>query len=349
MNGFWIRKGQPALVLAPMEGVTDAPMRALMSERGGFTHCVTEFLRVSQLVPPKRIIQRHMVELGTNSRTASGMPVSLQLLGGNAERLATTAKLAVELGAQGIDLNFGCPAPTVNSHDGGATLLKYPHRIEEIVRAVRQAVPAHLPVSAKLRLGWDSHDPVHENSERAAMGGASWITIHGRSKMQGYMPPAHWGPIGEVNRRLGIPVIANGDLWTIEDLRACREQTGCEHFMLGRGALANPNLPLLAACELGLPASDVSLRTSIPEWRSLLARFLAVSAPVSDNPFYALRRVKQWLRYASQHGDFKDFDLVKRLENEAELRALLPRLGERLPPPETIARPLELVPASSGN
>src|SRR5262245_57757901 len=112
MQDFWIRNGAPALFLAPMEGVTDAPMRALMGERGGFTHTVTEFLRVSQLVLPRRIYPRHMTELGTQSRTASGTPVILQLLGGNAERLALSAALGCEMGAKGIDLNFGCPAPT---------------------------------------------------------------------------------------------------------------------------------------------------------------------------------------------------------------------------------------------
>ena len=332
-NDFWVKNGRPALFLAPMEGVTDAPMRALLSERGGFTHTVTEFLRVSHTVLPKRLFPRHMVELGTQSRTPSGTPAILQFLGGNAERLARSAALAVEMGARGIDLNFGCPAPTVNSHDGGATLLKYPKRIEEIVSSVRKAVPAEFPVSAKLRLGWDSHDPVVENARRAEQGGASSVAIHGRTKMQGYMPPAHWGPIGEVKKRLSIPVIANGDIWTVSDFKACREQTGCEHFMLGRSALANPHLVHHCARELGLPHRSVSAAPTPEEWRALLARFLEISLPLSDNPLYGLRRVKQWLRYAFQHGDFSGFQDVKLLQTEEALRELLPRLGDPLPKP----------------
>ncbi|GHV44683.1 tRNA-dihydrouridine(16) synthase [Clostridia bacterium] len=334
---FWVRNGQPALFLAPMEGVTDAPMRTLLSEQGGYTHLVTEFLRVSQLVLPKRLFPRHAQELNTGSRTQAGTPVILQLLGGNAERLAKTAALAVECGARGIDLNFGCPAPTVNSHDGGATLLKYPHRIEEIVRAVRDAVPAHVPVSAKLRLGWDTHDAVLENAQRAEAGGASWIAIHGRTKLQGYLPPAHWGPIGQVRRRVRIPVIANGDLWTLKDFRACREETGCEHFMLGRPALANPHLVHAIARELDLPHRDVGPAPTAEEWRALLQRFLEISSTLSDNPFYGLRRVKQWLRYAFQHGDFAGFQEVKLLETEAELRDLLPRLSAPCGAPSKIA------------
>ena len=102
--------------------------------------------------------------------------------------------MACDAGALGIDINFGCPAPTVNSHDGGATLLKYPHRIREIVRAVRDAVPSDLPVSAKLRLGWESIDDIYENARMAADGGASWITIHARTRAQGYQPPVYWRP-----------------------------------------------------------------------------------------------------------------------------------------------------------
>lgn len=93
-----------------MEGVTDAPMRALMSERGGFTHCVTEFLRVSQTVLPRKVFERSVSELA-HVHPRSGTPVIVQLLGGNAERLALSARAAIELGATGVDLNFGCPRP----------------------------------------------------------------------------------------------------------------------------------------------------------------------------------------------------------------------------------------------
>jgi tRNA-dihydrouridine synthase C len=320
---FWVKHGQPAIFLAPMEGVTDAPMRALLSERGGFTHLVTEFLRVSQVALGRKAFPRHMAELSTGCFAPGGTPVILQLLGGDPGRLAASAAAAVEAGAQGIDLNFGCPAPTVNSHDGGATLLKYPLRIEAIVRAVRDAVPSSMPVSAKMRLGWDSFDPMVENARRAEAGGASWIAVHGRTKMQGYMPPAHWGPIGEARRAVSIPVIANGDIWSVADFRACREQTGCEHFMLGRSALANPHLVHLVARELGLPHRAVGATPTPEEWRELLSRFLAVSSGLSDNPFYGLRRVKQWLRYAFQHGDFTAFQGIKTLETEAALRDAL--------------------------
>src|SRR5262245_26931967 len=119
----------PALILAPMEGVTDAPMRAVQGESGAFTFAVSEFLRISQSVPSKSTFYRHVPELRDESRTPTGLPVVVQLLGGHAGRLAEAAAVAVDAGAKAVDLNFGCPAKTVNRHDGGATLLKYPKRI----------------------------------------------------------------------------------------------------------------------------------------------------------------------------------------------------------------------------
>ncbi len=334
-----VRLGTPALILAPMEGVTDAPMRALMSERGGFTFLVSEFMRISDSLPGARAFYDHMPELHHQALTPSGMPIQLQLLGGDAERLAQAAARACELGSPGIDLNFGCPAPTVNRHDGGATLLKYPERIEKIVRAVRTAVPAHLPVSAKLRLGWDDPRQIHLNAEKAALGGASWITIHGRTRMQGYQPPAYWKPIGEVRRRLGIPVVANGDIWTLDDLKRCQEETGGDHFMLGRSALADPDLPVRAARYLGLipPAhrSDPALASegifpsSPSAWYPLLSRFAELSRPyVTDrgpngHDGYALRRIKQWARIRHvQHG-LDWFEPAKRTQTLPELFSCL--------------------------
>lgn len=322
----WIQAGKPALVLAPMEGVTDAPMRALLTERPGFTHCVTEFLRISQIALPHRCYPRHATELKTGSRTAGGVPVIFQLLGGHAERLALSAKAAAECGAAGIDLNFGCPAPTVNNHDGGAALLRCPERIEEIVSAVRAAVPAEIPVSAKLRLGWDDPNAIFENAARAEKGGAAWITIHGRTKTQGYRPPAYWEPIAEVAKRVSIPVIANGEIWTLDDFKRCRDVTRLEHFMIGRGALANPNLAQGIAHELGIETAPAAPFPAEQDWRQLLARFVEISEPLSDNPSYSLRRIKQWMRYVDSRRPFADFHELKRMEALGEFTAALPRI-----------------------
>src|SRR4051812_21384255 len=287
-----------------MEGVADAAMRALLSELGGFTFCVAEFLRVSQAVPGARVFRKHVPELEQGGRTPAGLPVQVQLLGGNPGLLAQAALVAVRAGARAVDLNFGCPARTVNRHDGGATLLRYPDRIREIVAAVRAAVPAALPVSAKMRLGWDDLQAIHRNAERAAEGGADWIVVHARTKSQGYRPPAYWRPLGEVRARLRIPVVANGEIWTIDDLRRCRDETGCQHFMLGRGALADPTLGRKAARELGIPGAGVlpSFARTPAEWLPLLLRYGALCGASGLHPAYILPRVKQWLRLANHDG-----------------------------------------------
>jgi tRNA-dihydrouridine synthase C len=318
---MWIKAGAPSLVLAPMEGVTDAAMRALLSEIGGFHFCVTEFLRVSHCVPGPRAFRTHTPEVVNGCRTPSGLPVQIQLLGGDPDRLAQAARVAIQVGAQAVDLNFGCPAPTVNRHDGGAVLLNHPDRIRAIVSAVRTAVPPELPVSAKLRLGWDNPAAIHLNSERAAEGGASWLTIHGRTKSQGYQPPAYWGPIGEVRARLGIPVVANGEMWTVEDIRRCRDETGCEHFMLGRGALACPDLALAAARELGIRGSFPNYRfeRTPVEWLPLVRRFVEISTSMRSTPIRTVARVKQWLRIANHDGRMPWFDAIKRCEHPDEL------------------------------
>ncbi len=324
----WIQTGVPAVVLAPMEGVTDAAMRALLSELGGFSFCVAEFVRVSQAVPGQRIFQKHVPELMYGGRTLAGVPVQVQLLGGNPDLLAQAALVSIRAGARAVDLNFGCPARTVNRHDGGATLLQYPDRIREIVAAVRAAVPTHMPVSAKLRLGWDNIQAIHVNAARAAEGGADWITVHARTKSQGYRPPAYWKPLGEVQARLPIPVVANGEIWTLDDLRRCRDETDCHHFMLGRGALADPTLGRRVARELGIPGIGLldSFARTRPEWLSLISRYCELCSASGLPRAYTLSRVKQWLRMTNHHGTLGWFDTLKGCQ---DLGDLLHHLGDQ--------------------
>ncbi|MGE0493079.1 MAG: tRNA dihydrouridine synthase [Vulcanimicrobiota bacterium] len=314
-----LKADTPALVLAPMDGITDAPMRSLQGACGAFTFAVTEFLRVTQLPIPRKVFERHVPELRHGARTLTGLPVQVQLLGGEPEAMAKSAATACRAGANGIDINFGCPAPTVNRHDGGATLLKHPQRIRAVVSAVRAAVPAEIPVSAKLRLGWDCIDEVYENAAMAAEGGASWLTIHARTRTQGYTPPVYWKPLGEVRAALDIPLVANGDIWTLDDFHRCQEQTGCIHFMLGRGALANPALPLQVARALGLPCPGHD-----PGWGHLLHGLIEHSlAHGGYSESRRLKRLKQWLKLASRFGEFHHFEAVKRVETEAEFFSAL--------------------------
>jgi len=320
----------PALILAPMDGLTDAPMRAVCGEWGAFSFSVSEFLRVNSDPIPKHVFLREAPELAHGGRTASGLAVQVQLLGGDPDRMAESAAAAVDAGAQAIDINFGCPAPTVNRHDGGATLLKFPDRLFKIVSTVRQALPAHIPVSAKLRLGWDCDEAIVENAENAALAGAGWITIHGRTRMEGYHAPARWLPIGEVRARLNVPVVANGDIRTIEEFRRCRAETGCTHFMIGRGALADPRLPGQIAVELGLMSPSLLSTSAEIDWPAHLQRLVCHTARVHGHaPRLILCRLKQWLKIASVYGTFDEFDAIKRSQSVEELFDALSRVSKR--------------------
>ncbi len=331
-----------------MDGVTDAAMRAFQGRWGAFTYAVTEFLRVSETPIPGKVFRREVPELLTGAQTETGLPVQVQILGGDPARMAKSAQTAVKVGATAIDINFGCPAPTVNRNDGGASLLRYPCRIREIVQAVREAVPAEIPVSAKIRLGWDSIDPVFENAAMVQEGGASWITIHARTRVQSYKPPVFWAQVGKVSQQLAIPVIANGDIWTIEEFRRCREETGCDKFMIGRSALANPILSWQIANELGLS------REEHPDfrWETLFKEFLLdlhpqmarkkeksgfrsqrrleTQGPLGQGGVGGLFRLKQWIKFAHNHGDFPHFEALKLTQTLDEFFEVLAQEEQRI-------------------
>ena len=139
-----------AVWLAPMEGLLDHGLRDTLTRVGGIDLCVSEFIRVTDTVLPHRAFKRVVPELNNGSRTPAGVPVRVQLLGSDPSCLAENAQSLAELAPAGIDLNFGCPAKTVNRHRGGAVLLQEPELVGRIVAAVRRAVPAHIPVSAKI-------------------------------------------------------------------------------------------------------------------------------------------------------------------------------------------------------
>ena len=284
---------QPRLILAPMEGVVDAVMRDQLTRIGGYERCVTEFVRVSQTLLPKRVFIRYSPELQSGGRTSSGVPVYLQLLGSDPELMAANAQRAARLGAPGIDLNFGCPAKTVNRSQGGAALLRSPQLIRSICGRVREQVPSDVPVTAKIRLGYDSDDRFDEILEALAAVPLTEVTIHARTRKQGYRPPAHWHLLQKARQRLPFPVIANGELWTPADIARCAEVSGCNAFMLARGALCRPDLGAATqALYAGSPAPDFGWEQA----RALLIGFLKTNLRLYDTR-YAINPVKQWLVY----------------------------------------------------
>jgi tRNA-dihydrouridine synthase C len=216
----------------------------------------------------------------------------VQLLGGEPQHIAASARLAAELGAPGIDLNFGCPAKKVNGSDGGASLLREPRRLTEVIGEARAAVPSRLPVSAKIRLGWEDPDDVVEIVEAAEAGGASWITIHGRTKKQMYKPSADWGRIRRAADAVRVPVVANGDIFDRTSFERCRTVTGSTAFMLGRGAFRAPNLFRVLA---GLDDELWPVARCTDLLQTFAARVLE-DPRFSDPARVALNRLKGWVR-----------------------------------------------------
>ncbi|NAS97847.1 tRNA dihydrouridine(16) synthase DusC [Pseudomonas syringae pv. actinidifoliorum] len=279
------------IALAPMEGLVDDILRDALTKVGGIDWCVTEFIRVSERLMPAHYFYKYASEFHNGAKTDAGTPLRLQLLGSDPVCLAENAAFACELGAPVLDLNFGCPAKTVNRSRGGAVLLKEPELLHSIVSQVRRAVPKDIPVTAKMRLGYENTDLALDCARALADGGAEQIVVHARTKVDGYKPPAHWEWIARIQEVVKVPVVANGEIWTVEDWRRCREICGARDIMIGRGLVARPDLARqIAAAQKGeevVPMTWAELQPMLRTfWQACLVKMTLVQAP---------GRLKQWL------------------------------------------------------
>ncbi|WP_044555763.1 tRNA-dihydrouridine synthase [Shewanella piezotolerans] len=278
------------IILAPMEGVVDDLMREILSAINPYDLMVTEFVRVVDQLLPEKVFYRICPELKTNGETASGTPVRVQLLGQEPGWMAENAIRAIEMGSKGVDVNFGCPAKMVNRSNGGAVMLQYPEQLYNVVKAMREAVPEQHPVTAKIRLGFNDKSLYMENAQAIYEAGASELAVHARSKVDGYKPPAYWEYITDINAKLPIPVIANGEIWNVDDARRCMELTGCDSIMVGRGAISLPNLA-------------ASIKGAAPyTWQQSLALMLEYTNRelVARKSTYYPARIKQWFNYLNR-------------------------------------------------
>lgn len=277
----------PTVLLAPMEGLLDWRLRDVLTRTGGIDRCVSEFIRITDQLLPPRVFHRVMPELRHGSRTPAGVPVRAQLLGSDPACLADNAAQVAALGAEGVDLNFGCPAKTVNRHRGGAVLLDEPELVHAIVAAVRRAVPAGVPVSAKMRLGNADDATLLDVARAIEAAGASELVVHGRTKVQGYKPPAYWDRIGAVRSAVRLRVVANGEVWTVADAQRCLAESGCDALMLGRGMVANPGLALALRQPDAPPLAWGQVAGLLARYWHLVADGVA--------PRHRAGRLKQWL------------------------------------------------------
>ena len=279
------------IVLAPMEGLVDPPMRDILTRIGGIDWCVSEFMRVTDVALNRSTVERFIPEMNQGWKTRAGTPVRPQLLGSDPHWLAVNAAQLADWGAPAVDLNFGCPTKTVNRHGGGASLLREPELLGEIVARVRAATPAAIPVTAKMRLGYHDTSLALDCAQALASAGAAEIVVHARTKLDGYKPPAHWEWIARIREAVAVPVIANGEVWDLDDYQRIREVSGCSAVMIGRGLVVKPDLARQVRRQQAGQALDVMEWEQLYPWMADF--FTQTRTRMADR--HSPGRIKQWL------------------------------------------------------
>ncbi len=224
--------GCPYLFLAPMEGLGDATFRKAMSQVGGFNECVTEFIRVPLNAHVKSLAKAYC------SQETYPIPQAAQIMGSDPELMAAMALEMEKRGAPRVDLNCGCPSNTVTGRGAGSSLLKDPNSLHRIAKEMVKAVS--IPVTVKMRTGYEDTSLFKENILAAQESGIQFITLHPRTKVDGYGPPAKWEFIALAKSLLTIPLVGNGDILSVADAMRMQRETGCDALMIGRGAVTNP-------------------------------------------------------------------------------------------------------------
>ncbi len=222
------------LILAPMDGYSDLPFRSICRALGSAIS-YTEFVNVDEVSrrkPKSNTLRKLEYE-------PSERPITFQIYGHQEERLVETAIAVQELNPDIVDVNMGCYVHDIAERGAGSGLLRDPGKIARVISRMVNAL--RVPVTAKIRLGWDDNSRNYIEVARILEdNGASLIAVHGRTKAQAFRGNADWGAIGEVKRAVKIPVLANGDVKTVADIARIKAQTGCDGVMIGRGAIGNP-------------------------------------------------------------------------------------------------------------
>jgi tRNA-dihydrouridine synthase B len=225
---------QSRVLQSPLSGVTDRAFRQLVRRYAPASMLYTEMVQATGLCHAQQL--EKLMDIGDTEQ-----PISIQLFDCRPDFMAAAARKAVAEGAKTIDINMGCPVNKITKKGGGSSLLRQPEVAEAIVRTVANAVP--VPVTVKTRIGWDDdHINAVEFARRMEAAGAQMLTLHGRTRSQGYHGPAHWHWIAQVKAALAIPVIANGDIVSVESAVRCLEITGADGVMCSRGTLGYPFL-----------------------------------------------------------------------------------------------------------
>lgn len=267
-----------------MEGVGDRCFRRAIATIGGFDEAVRDFLRVPSNAHIKSLAAVY------DSQELAPIPIAAQLMGSDPHLMA---EMAIEMqlkGAPRVDLNCGCPSNTVTGKGAGSSLLKEPNFLYTIAKAMVDAVD--IPVTAKLRSGFDDISLFKENLWAAQESGIQFLTLHPRTKVDGYGPPARWDLIAEAKAILKIPVVGNGDITSVEGALKMLQETGCDALMIGRGSVVNPFI----FHEIKGHFAKIPY---VPNWRDLIHYFEVYLAEMWDDASERskINKVKQLLGF----------------------------------------------------
>lgn len=234
--------GCPALFLAPMENLADRPFRVAFSGTlGGFDEACTEFIRVPRREEDPHNMARGLARL-YSGRELGGMPLGAQIMGSYNPVMEALVPRLIANGAPRIDLNCGCPAGSVTGKGAGSSLLREPETVHRIVSRLVALAAGRVPVTVKMRSGFEDTALFEDNLLAVQAAGATFVTIHPRTRNQGYNGRADWSLIARAKDVLSIPVIGNGDVNTVSAALTIRGETGCDGIMIGRGAVQDPLL-----------------------------------------------------------------------------------------------------------
>ena len=276
--------GCPPLFLAPMEGVGSRAFRMALTTIGGFDEACTEFLRVPSNAHVQSLAKKYFAD------DTAPIPQAAQVMGSDPYLMAAMAKELEGRGAPRIDLNCGCPSGRVTGRGAGSTLLKTPDFLHEVALALVEAVD--VPVSIKMRAGFDDDSLLKENLLAAESSGAVFITLHPRTKVEGYSMPSHWDRLAYAKEVLSVPLIGSGDVVDIDSCVKMIEETRVDGVMIGRAAVTNPWIFHEIKAHF-----DVAHRLlNWHETEEYLHKFLS-SLPVDTKERSRINQTKQLLRF----------------------------------------------------